>query len=301
MDATDDDVELVVDARCELGEGPVWHARSERLLWVDIVGRAIHWYRPADGTTGAWAVEQRTGTIWPRAAGGIVVADELGFAWLEPPEDEGSGVLLERHAIAEVLADDPAVRMNDGAVDPAGRFWAGSMAFDAHPGGGALYRLDPDGSVTTVLDGVTISNGIDWMPDGRTMIHTDTETHRLDAYPFDPATGSLGERWTFATIEPADGLPDGLTIDADGGVWVALWGHGEIRRYTADGRIDRRLWIPASAATKPAFGGLGLDELYITSARSALDEAGRLREPHAGGLFRVRPGVRGRQPTAFDG
>src|SRR4051794_19841541 len=180
VDVEEDAFELVVDVRCTLGEGPVWDARDRRLVWVDIERRAIHWYGPEDESSGAWPVEQRTGAIWPAARGGFVVADELGFARLEPPT-------MRRVAIDDVLAGSPGVRMNDGAVDPAGRFWAGSMADPADRAAGSLFRLDPDGSTRVVITPVTISNGIDWSPDGGTMYYTDTVTRRIDAYPFDGA------------------------------------------------------------------------------------------------------------------
>ena len=302
MEVVDGAFELAVDARCTLGEGPVWDVRSGRLLWVDIEGRGIHWFRPGDGVSGRWRVEQRTGAVWPRAAGGLVAADELGFAWLELPEgaDGGTGPLV-RHGIADLLADDPALRMNDGAVDPAGRFWAGTIRGGGEPDRAALYRLDPDLRVTTALDPVTVSNGIDWSPDGTTMYYTDTPTQRIDAFAYDVATGTATARRTFAVIDDADGFPDGLIVDAEGGVWLALWGTGEVRRYGPDGAITHRLRLPTDLASKPAFGGPDLGDLYVTSARTALVPPALARQPIAGGLFVTRPGPVGRSPTPFGG
>ena len=238
--------------------------------------------------------------------GGLVVADEIGFALLDLPAagQEASlaaGTPLARTAIADVAADAPSVRMNDGAVDPAGRFWAGTMDEDGREEGGTLYRLDPDGTVTPMVRAVTISNGVDWSPDGRTMYLADTPTGRVDAFDFDVAAGTIANRRPFAVIEPDDGTPDGLTVDADGGVWVALWGGGTVRRYAADGREDQRLSFPVSQVTKPAFGGPDLGELYVTSARDGLSSDDLAREPLAGSVFRLRPGVRGRAANRFRG
>ena len=298
--------QAVVRAACQLGEGPLWDAETGRLLWTDIERRAIHWFRPADGADGRWAVEHRVSSFGLRPGGGLVVADERGFARLDLPapgrEDEvAPEAPIASHRIAEVDADAPTVRMNDGAVDPSGRFWAGTMDERGRAEGGTLYRLDPDGTVTAMLSDITISNGIDWSPDGRTMYLADTPTGRVDAFDFDPTRGTISARRPFAVIDPEDGSPDGLTVDAEGGVWVALWGGSELRRYGPDGREDQRHTFPVSQVTKPAFGGGDLDELYVTSARDGLSPDDLAREPLAGALFRLRPGVGGRAPNRFPG
>jgi sugar lactone lactonase YvrE len=203
--------------------------------------------------------------------------------------------------LADVQSDRPDLRFNDGKCDPQGRFWAGTMARDHRPGAGALYRLDPDLSVHLMVDGVAISNGLDWSLDGRTFYYIDTPTHRIDRFAFDPASGAISDRRPFVTIDPADGNPDGLTVDAAGGVWVALWDGWTVRRYRPDGSFDRDLRLPVSEVTCAAFGGPDLDELYITSAWELLSEAQHAAEPLAGALFRARPGVRGRAPTPFAG
>jgi len=228
------------------------------------------------------------------AAGDLVLAVRDGFARL----DLDSGKV---RAIADVEADLPDQRMNDGKCDPAGRFWAGTMALDKRPGAGALYRLDPDGRVHRILDGVSISNGLDWSDDGRLMYYVDTPTRSIDVFDFDVASGAIANRRALARVERGDGWPDGLTLDADGYIWVALWAGAAVRRYAPDGTLDRVVAVPTTYPTSCAFGGPDLQDLYVTTAATALTPEERLREPLAGGLFRCRPGVQGRPPHRFKG
>jgi sugar lactone lactonase YvrE len=188
--------------------------------------------------------------------------------------------------------------MNDGACDPQGRFWCGSMAYDQREGGGSLYRVETDGSFATALSDVTISNGLDWSDDGATVFYVDTPTGRIDNFTFDPATGGLGERRTFVEIDPGVGRPDGLTIDAEGGVWVALWEGGAVRRYAPDGALDAVVSLPCGQVTACTFGGDDLDELFITTSREGLPPGA---DPAGGALFRCRPAVRGRDVREFVG
>ncbi|HTI30100.1 MAG TPA: SMP-30/gluconolactonase/LRE family protein, partial [Methylomirabilota bacterium] len=227
--------------------------------------------------------------VAPRAAGGFVAALQDGF-WVV-----GDGPAARIAAIPEA---GPGLRFNDGKCDPAGRFWAGTMTYDAALGAGALYRLDPDGQARMVLDEVTISNGLAWSLDGGTMYFIDTPTQRVDAFSFDGVTGEIGDRRPEIHLPPEAGAPDGMTIDAEGGLWIALWGGAAVHRYL-DGRLDQVIELPVSQPTSCCFGGASLDELYVTSAREGLS-APRLRaEPLAGALFRVRPGVRGLAPAVF--
>jgi sugar lactone lactonase YvrE len=191
--------------------------------------------------------------------------------------------------------------VRDGACDPAGRFWAGTMAIDERPGAGSLYRLDPDGQVTLIIAGVTISNGLAWSADARRMFYVDSPTQRIDVFHFELATGAIANRRPFASIPVEDGIPDGLTIDVDDGVWVALWGGGRLHRYTRGGVLDRVVRVPVTYPTRCAFGGPGLDELFVTSAWTALTKDERAAQPHAGGIDRLRPGIRGRRATPFGG
>ena len=287
---TGDQVELVVAAAAELGEGPVWDAHEDRLVWVDILGRRVHRTSSA-GETESIDMPLHVGAVAPRAAGGYVAALQDGF-WIV-----GDGAARRIAAVAEAR---PGIRFNDGKCDPAGRFWAGTMAYDEAAGAACLYRLDRDGGVTRVLDGVTISNGLAWSGDGRTMFYIDTPTRAIAAFEFAPATGEIGGRRTVVEI-PADlGWPDGMAIDAEGGLWVALWDGGAVHRYV-DGRLEQVIRMPVSRPTSCAFGGPDLDELYVTSASTGLSAAARRSEPLAGGLFRVRPGVRGVAASVYSG
>jgi sugar lactone lactonase YvrE len=191
--------------------------------------------------------------------------------------------------------------MNDGYVDSRGRLWAGTMGMDHVPHRGSLYRLDVDGSVHRMLTDITTSNGIDWSPDDRLMYYVDTGNPRIDVFDFDAGAGAIANRRTFVDIPASAGKPDGLIVDAEGGVWLALWGGSAVHRYLPDGTLDRTVSVPARLTTKPAFGGPALEDLYITSAWIALDDAERRAEPAAGGVFHVRPGIRGRAANRFAG
>jgi sugar lactone lactonase YvrE len=182
------------------------------------------------------------------------------------------------------------MRMNEGGCDPQGRFYCGSMAYSEKPGAGTVYRLDTDGSVHTVLSEVTISNGIVWSLDGSQVYYIDTPTHRVDVFDFDAAAGTFHNRRPVVHIDPSLGSPDGMTIDAEGGLWVALWGGRAVHRYTPDGVLDAVIEVPASQVTACAFGGPDLDRLYITTSRRDIDPAA---EPQAGALFVVTPDVHG--------
>jgi sugar lactone lactonase YvrE len=281
----------VVEAGAELAEGPIWDSRTSRLVWVDILARRIHLTAVGSGDTEVIEVPLHIGAVAPRKAGGFVAALQDGF-WMVgdgPPQ-----------RIVQVAEARPGLRFNDGKCDPAGRFWAGTMAYDQAEGAAALYRLDADGQATRVLDGVTISNGLAWSVDGRTLYYIDTPTQRIDAFSFTPATGEIRDRRPLIRIPSEAGAPDGMTIDAEGGLWVALWGGGAIHRYL-DGQLERVIRLPVSQPTSCAFGGDGLDELYVTSARDGLSAAERRAQPLAGAIFRLRPGVRGMPAAAFAG
>ena len=280
----------VGDARAILGEGPSWDPVREVLWWVDIKGRQLH--RTAlDGTDRAIDVAQPLGCVVLRASGGLMGATPEGFVAIDP--DDGTLTLL-----ASVEADDPDTRMNDGKVDPAGRFWAGTMRDDERPVGGALYRLDPDLRVTRMLTRVSIANGLDWTDDGREMLYIDTTTQRIDRIEYDAASGGLGARRSWVSIPDPAGHPDGMTLDAEGCAWVALWGAWCVVRFAPDGTPLARIDVPASSTSSCVFGGPDLDQLFITTAQWP-DPS--VAAPGAGGLYVARPGVRGRPPTAFAG
>ena len=275
--------ELVVDAHAQLGEGPLWDPRTKELLWVDILAGVVHRYDPRTGADRPFDAGSYVGAVVPRAAGGYALALADGFA-LASPDGEVTPLVAVGH--------DEAVRMNDGACDSRGRFWAGSMRLDEAAGGGCLYRLDPDHSVEVICEGVTISNGIAWSPDDSLLYYVDTPKQTIDVFDFDAASGMAMNRRRLVTVE-GPGVPDGLVVDAEGYLWVAFWGGGSVRRYSPEGRLAEVVEVPASHTTKAAFGGPDLTSLYVTTAAGD--------EPHAGGLFVVEPGVAGLPTHAYGG
>lgn len=285
-------VELVLDARAGLGEGPRWDSGRQRLLWVDIMRGRVHAFTPSSRACRNHSVGRPVGAVALASDGTLVLAVAGGFARLDLDAERFE-------MLAEVEADRPLSRMNDGACDSAGRFWAGMMALDERPGAGALYRLDPDLTVHTMLTGVTISNGLDWSLDGRRMYYVDSPTRRIDVFDFDLATGAIANRRALVELPADAGVPDGLTVDGAGFIWVALWGGSALRRYAPDGALERVVPLPLTHPTSCAFGGAALDELYVTSARVALTAEERARQPQAGGVFRLRPGLVGRPANVF--
>ena len=289
-----DDVELLHNPRASVGEGPVWDERTGELIWVDILGRLVHRYDRERGPLEPLATPQDVGAAVLREDGGLVLALQDGFwrtdGWEAP------------QPWITVNPDDPAKRFNDGKVDPQGRFWAGTMEYDGADDRGALYRLDPDGTLTTQVTGVRISNGLAWTADHRTLYFIDSFAWSVDAFTFDPATGAITDRRTALTFERDGSVPDGMCIDAEDRLWVAFFGGSSVRRYDpVSGACDVRIDLPAPNITSCAFGGPDLDELYITSSCRDHDAAARERHPAAGGLFRIKPGVKGLATDRFRG
>jgi sugar lactone lactonase YvrE len=268
------------------GEGPVWWSGWGGLRWVDMLAGDVLTLT-ADGSVARRHVAEVVAAVRPRRDGGAVLAVERGFAL----EDADGAV-----TVLDPVWTDDGVRMNEGGCDPDGRFWCGSMAYDQAPGAAAMYRLDPDGSVRQVFGGVTVSNGLEWSPDGSLAYYADTATHRIDVFDYDRDAG-LTARRPFVTFSD-DERPDGLTVDAEGGIWVALYGGGAVRRYDAGGRLDAVVEIPAAQVTACTLGGPDLDQLFVTTSRENL---GPEDDPPAGSLFRVEVGVRGRPVRAFAG
>jgi sugar lactone lactonase YvrE len=268
------------------GEGPVWDAVGKRLLCVDMLAGAVIEVA-TDGSTARHELADVVAVVRPRRQGGFVAGIDRGFALLDDD-------LSMQRRLPDVWTDR-SIRMNEGGCDPAGRFFAGSMDYESAPKRGALYRLDPDLSVHTVLTGVTISNGLEWSADGGTAYYVDTPTHGVDAIDFDAATGAFGARHTAVAIDPADGNPDGLTVDDEGCLWVALWGGSAVRRYRPTGELLATVELPVSQVTACAFGGDELATLFITTSADGSDEA------DAGRVYSCEPGVRGRPVTPFAG
>ncbi|MGX1882951.1 SMP-30/gluconolactonase/LRE family protein [Streptomyces sp. NPDC055287] len=277
-------VRVAVRERASLGEGPTWDAAAGRLIWVDILSARVHTYDPATGRRTVMATEQHVGAAKPRAGGGLVVnlRDGIGLYGPDP-------------AFSWLVRDPvPGRRGNDAAVAADGALWAGTMRYDEAPGGGSLTRIAPDGTTARAVT-AAVSNGAGWSPDGRLMYYADSPTRRIDV--FDVSGEHVLNRRPWVTIEEAAGYPDGLTVDAEGCVWVALWDGAAIRRYTPDGRLDRTVPLPVRRPTACAFGGAGLRDLYVTTARTGLVRP----HPLSGSLLVLPDAGRGLPSAPFGG
>jgi sugar lactone lactonase YvrE len=287
--------ELVLDAKAALGEGPVWSAREQRLYWVDIEAGCLHAFAPSEGTDRVYELGEMVGTVVPRGRGGVMLALHHGFAAFDPQSGE-----LTRWSDPE--AHLSRNRFNDGKCDPAGRFWAGTLSLDRTPGAASLYCLEADGRVRTMLQGVTNSNGIAWSLDGTSMYYIDTPTRQVTEFEFDLASGQIANPRPVITIPADSGKPDGMTIDADGMLWIALWDGGCVGRWDPrTGELLARVEVAARRVTACAFGGPDLTDLYVTTARTGMGDVELAAQPLAGGLFHVRPGVAGVPAFEFAG
>jgi sugar lactone lactonase YvrE len=207
----------------------------------------------------------------------------------------------DERTLAVVERDEPDTRFNDCKCDPQGRLWAGTMSRTRTPGAAALYRLEAGGEIERVIGGTTISNGLGWSPDGERMYFVDSTTQRIDVLDFDGACGAVASRRPFVEVDPRDGLPDGLAVDAEGGIWLCLFGGGTVRRYGPDGVLDAAIPLPVTNPTSPVFGGADLRTLYVTSARHRLTLGQLAVEPLAGAVLALEPGVRGLPGNRFAG
>lgn len=281
----DDRIRPLVAARAALGEGPVWHAATATLVWTDIPGKRLHVTDVANGADRVIERADPVGCLVEHAAGGFVLAE--GAQLLHVSEEFAPVATLARVDLA------PDSRFNDGATDPAGRLLVGILGREP----GRLLRIDTGGEVHAVLEDVACSNGLAWSGDGRTLYFVDSPTGGVDAIEYDVATGSLGRRrQAFATD---GGQPDGITIDDEDCLWVAVWGAGEVRRYRPDGELLDTLSFPTTYVTCPAFGGPDLDVLYVTSASVGFTDEQLLAEPDAGSLFACTVSARGRPLPPF--
>jgi sugar lactone lactonase YvrE len=282
--------EAIGERRDLLGESPQWLAPEGMLQHVDIrAGKVIRVHVPTGGET-AHALGDEVGFALATAAGEMVAGVGRRVVRVDARGER-------RQVIAEVEPGRHDNRFNDAKADPHGRLWAGTMSRSRRRGTAALYRISGAGEVRRMIAGATISNGLDWNADATLLYYIDSTTQRVDAIAFDVDLGRLGARRSFVRIDPRDGLPDGLTVDADGGVWIALFGGGKLRRYTAAGCLDAELRLPVTNPTSLAFGGEALDTLYVTSARHRLSPPQLATEPLAGALLALRPGAHGRLPN----
>ena len=284
--------ERVLASAAVVGEGPVWDADDRCLYWVDIERGEVHRFDPLAGRdTVVITLDRQVGAVGLRETGGLVLAVREGFATWEPGQPDVT-------VLASPLGSNSLCRMNDGACDAAGRFWAGSMALQEDIlGAGALYRLEPDGSAVEVVAGVSLSNGVAWSPDGRTMYHVDTTARTLSAYSFAVLTGALGPARVLIGFEGRDGFPDGVAVDAAGCIWVAFWlGSASVATRRTESCSASSRFRRHSSRAAPSEGPT-LEDLYITTAARDLDPPA----PGAGDLYVARPGVSGRQPHRFRG
>ncbi|MET7422002.1 SMP-30/gluconolactonase/LRE family protein [Dactylosporangium sp. NPDC005555] len=281
-------IETLSDIPCELGESTLWDEATGRLHWVDIDRDLLFTLDWATRDVATMRLPSTVGSVGLRAGGGLVAALRHSLAFVDP-------VTREVEVVAEVEADVPGNRCNDGAVDPAGRFWFGTMDEAESGANGAFYCLRGDRTVTKAFGGIIVSNGPAWSPDGRTMYHVDSARSRITAYEFDPATGTVGAGRLFASDEDEAWFPDGVTVDAEGFVWNCKWDGGRIVRYSPDGAVDRVVELPVPRPTRCAFAGPDLALLAVTSARRGRGAAA----PRSGHLLLLDPDARGLPAARF--
>ncbi|HSV86759.1 MAG TPA: SMP-30/gluconolactonase/LRE family protein [Levilinea sp.] len=285
------EVELVLIVKDELGEGPLWHPGEQALYWTDIEGRRYHRLDPASGAHEVIPVGERVGALGFRQSGGLVLATDHGFALFDP-------VARALTHLDDPEAGKPQTRFNDGAVDRAGRFWAGTLG---DPENNHLYRLDPNGAIHRMDSGIDISNGIGWSLDDRTMYYIDSTRFVIYAYDFDLPSGAIANRRVFVDRSAKTGVPDGLIVDAEDFIWTAIWGGYCLERYDPAGKLERSISLPVEFPTSMAFGGPTLEDLYITSAQEAIPLPDRPNFPLAGNLFCIRRAGRGLAEPMFAG
>jgi sugar lactone lactonase YvrE len=279
----------VLGVGAALAEGPVWDEREQSLLFVDIVGERVHRFHPSTGDHSSFPAGAPVGAVVLTEDGGLLMALHGRFVHVDrsgehPVAVEGFGL------------DEKILRFNDGKADPWGRFLAGTTQHNGSRARGALHMLWPDHTVTTVVDQVTTSNGLAWSADGRTMYYIDTPTHRVDAFDVDPSTGALTSRRPVVEVE--DGAPDGMAIDDEGNLWVAIWDGGRVDRYAPDGRLLGVVRVPEGGrVSSVAFGGPSMATLWVTTGRVGLSDTELALNPHAGDIFAYEAPVTG--PAAF--
>jgi len=294
MNIPKEKIHCIHPANAILGEGPSWDPAQGVLYWVDIQRPAIFRWDPKYGQTGHWPMPKPVGCLSPASPGRLVFADADGFGFLDLETGDIS-------RIADPESDLPQNRFNDGKVDRAGRFWAGTLENRCVLPAGSLYRLNPDLSIQRLATGIICANGLGWSPDNRTMYFTDSMVRTIWAYEFDFATGDLGTRRVFAQLPDHDGVPDGLTVDSQGFVWSAIWDGWRLIRYAPDGTLDREIRMPVQRPSSCMFGGPDLKTLYITSACSELGWPSLKDGPLAGALFALETDVAGLPERPFGG
>ncbi len=285
------EVEQVLSLHNQLGEGSLWSVDEQALYWVDIERNCFFRFVPTSSTYEKIEVGVAIGVLALRASGGLVMATKNGFAFWDHSSNE-------LRSIVNPEAARPHMRFNDGAVDSKGRFWAGSMGGAKE---GVLYRLDPDGSIHTMLSEISVPNGIGWSPDETVMYFTDSPLQVIYAFDYDSVTGNITHKRKFVEVPTSSGSPDGLTVDREGYIWSACWDGAKVIRYAPDGSIDRVVKVPALRITSCVFGGPDMNELYITSATTGLNDEQLKQYPLSGDLFRLKVDVAGTEKFKFAG
>jgi sugar lactone lactonase YvrE len=283
--------ELVVDAKNQLGEGSIWNYKTGELWWIDIEGRTLNTYNPKTKVTRTFDVKHRIGTVVPSEDGlSAILALQTGV-WRLNLETE------EMTFVSRVEGDTANIRLNDGKCDPAGRFWVGSMHLQQLQYKASLFRITPNEDqvfIKKMQDSVTISNGIIWSLDEKTMYYIDTDRGNVRAYNYDKKTGDITNERVIITVSDTLGYPDGMTIDSEGMLWIALWNGNGVSRWNPNtGEMLQFIEVPAHNVSSCAFGGENLETLYITSARVDMTDEELKAKPNAGGVFKVVPGVKG--------
>jgi xylono-1,5-lactonase len=286
--------ECVWNAHAKLGEGPLWSVREQALYWVDILSYRLHRYSSKEEQR-SWQFDQEISAIAERAnAEGLIITRRHGFATFNPATEK----LVQLTTLENEI---PGNRFNDGKCDRRGHFWAGTMDFDGERSTGSLYRLSPDLVCTRMDSDYVVTNGPAWSHDHRTLYHNDSVNGRVYAFDFDPESGEISNKRLFLQFSKEEGSPDGMTIDAEGGLWIAHWGAGKVTRHDSDGKLLRTIDLPCSQVTSCAFGGAELRTLYITTAATGLSEQQLEREPLAGGLFALDLDIAGVPANLFLG
>lgn len=288
-----DDVTCVIPGEDFLGEGPFWSARDQQLVWVDILAPSIVVGDPATGERTMRPMPELVGVAIPKASGGYICATETGIKTLSP-----SGQIA---TLCEPEADISGNRFNDGKCDARGRLWVGSLAIDTQPGRGNLWRVEADGTHERMLQGTSVSNGMGWSPDNRTFYFTDSGKRVIWAFDFDLDAGTLANQRPFVQFAAGDGSPDGLCVDSDGHLWVAMWDGWAIRRYAPDAVLERKIDVPVPRPTSCCFGGPDLRTLFVTTARIRLSAQQLSDAPLSGCVLAVKTDVTGQEVHVFAG
>lgn len=289
-----DDMQLVIDSKSELGEGAFWNYKTQEFLWIDINGKILNIYNPLTGNNKEMFTGQMIGTVVPTETGQVLVALQNGIYKLNP----GTGT---KKLIIDPEENLPDNRFNDGKCDPAGRLWVGTMSTKDEKNAGALYRLNSDSSIHKMVDNVSISNGIVWSLDKTKMYYIDTPTKKVMGYDYNNVTGDISNPKVAVEIPEDMGSPDGMTIDGDGNVWIALWGGSAVGCWNPEtGKLLKTVNVPAKNVTSCAFGDDDLGTLYITTAKTGTSEKELKEFPLAGGVFKTRPGVKGVEAFFFN-